>query len=373
MRRTNTVKKKKVFKPYKNLGDLYTEAVQGEPPISRVASPAIEKPERMTSPKLAKTKIISFIQNKFQADLEALNRVEGIALPNSSANIVISSNDIEVWQKLYPVKLLTIDNTRESQGSGSGEAAVAWFLNQNSEYNGHVEDNRFGGQTDLLVNNIGVEVKSYSSKMVKLGKFNSIKDQDIIYVLNYIFGFGAVFNKLNNDTLQNNESVNFILKEYAAVKDTHFKSHAGNFNGSILVAAIKALAPIVKLFDSKELKQIITGYNLQAFTDILNKLNYINKQLGGNVEWDKPEVIAKKIMLRLVTAKLNVKPGINGYIINCNQSGKLSCSKYNPEILVNEFELDDARVSNTELSLNINKVLGPNTSAAAGTSYNSLR
>ena len=199
MLRTNTVKKKKVFKPYKNLGDLYTEAVQGEPPISRVASPAIEKPERMTGPKLAKTKIISFIQNKFQADLEALNRVEGIALPNSSANIVISSNDIEVWQKLYPVKLLTIDNTRESQGSGSGEAAVAWFLNQNSEYNGHVEDNRFGGQTDLLVNNIGVEVKSYSSKMVKLGKFNSIKDQDIIYVLNYIFGFGAVFNKLNND------------------------------------------------------------------------------------------------------------------------------------------------------------------------------
>jgi len=190
-RSNNNSKKKKVRVPYKNLGDIYTEAVAGEPSIGLNATPInIERlsPEvkaqreaektAKAAERLAKAQERETKNKEKQAEknsiwitipdqiLNAKNidtaSIAGVKIGQNS----ITPNDQLAWELLYRLG---------NKDVGNGEVALYYFLKK-AGYEVTTKDLQANKDApDLYIGgNQGIEVKAYpeSDKTFSIGRTN---------------------------------------------------------------------------------------------------------------------------------------------------------------------------------------------------------
>ena len=97
----------------------------------------------------------------------------------------LQGEDKNIWSQLYPVKPLKTGTQTPTAGSGNGEIATYWAFQHNVK-SINSEDGRGKENPDLIIGGIGVEVKSYDSKTITLGKFRN--DTENVNLLNKVFG-----------------------------------------------------------------------------------------------------------------------------------------------------------------------------------------
>jgi hypothetical protein len=224
-------------------------------------------------------------------------------------DVNVNGDDASIFKQLYslsPPKKGSTDDVG-SKGSGNGEVALYWLLSK--KYN--VQDNRKGGAADLLIDNIGVEVKAYDSKAMSLGRFGS--DTENIKLLNTVFGLYSLITTLEHKSSDKN------------------KSSALNFNSTTLTDAFKEVANFSK---EKDLRKLNYPLIQNIFTNIDNVLT----TLGITTPEDfKPEEASANLLKKLLKTKAKEKPGFGGYIVNVDINGKI---EYH---LVTEEKIDNLK------------------------------
>jgi hypothetical protein len=208
-------------------------------------------------------------------------------------NTNVSGEDAKIFKELYSISPPKKGSTDDvgSKGSGNGEVAMYWLLSKN--YN--VQDSRKGGDPDLLINgNIGLEVKSYDSDRMALGRFGS--DKENIELLNSIFGLYSLITTLEHKQLNKANALSFSSKE--------------------LIEAFKELSSFSKEDKLRELE----------FPIIKNMYGNVDKvllQLGIESRDFSPEDASARMFKKLLLKKLVTKPGLNGFIVNVDINGNI--------------------------------------------------
>jgi hypothetical protein len=319
-------------------------------------------------------------------DLTKLCGVGGISLPPSSGVIDIQPNDRQVWKLLYRLSPPKANEPGTStKGSGNGELAAFWFLylpilkQQGLEAaDKFIIDNRHAGKgaPDLLVNGVGLEVKAYGGKekAITIGKFKTAgteTEYDVNNKLaNYIFGFNALFNELNVSPKMPVQEMfsRLAIKSMAEgkakktstpVSNSHLPT-LGSFKGEDVSKALEALQPVAKVFGSAEFQEIVNVWGFQIFKDIDNKIKFIYNTLGEGLGQGEQsaEGYAKSFLRRLLSAKLSVKPGNNGYILDCDREGG-SLRFYRIDLAqIKDLKLEDMSVAGSEISCNLSSIFG---------------
>ena len=109
---------------------------------------------------------------------------------NSTFDVQVKPDDMEMWKKLYPVKPPKTGEevgTAGSLGVGNGEIALYWLYNY-SDSGIKVDEGRSGDDPDLFFNGVGVEVKAYKSHNGKIGLGRFGADKENLRLLGLIFG-----------------------------------------------------------------------------------------------------------------------------------------------------------------------------------------
>jgi hypothetical protein len=209
-------------------------------------------------------------------------------------NVNVNGEDAGIFKQLYPIAPSKKGSTDDigSKGSGHGEVALYWLLSKNH----NVQDNRKGGAADLLVDNIGVEVKAYDSKAMTLGRFGS--DTENIKLLNTIFGLYSLITTLEDKSSDKN------------------KLSALNFNATTLTAAFKEVEKFSKEEDLRKL-------NYPLIQNIFSNIDSVLKALEITPQNFQPEQATANLLKKLLKTKLEIKPGYNGYIANVDKDGKV--------------------------------------------------
>lgn len=208
-------------------------------------------------------------------------------------NVNISGEDAKIFKELYSISPPKKSSTEDvgSKGSGYGELSMYWLLSKN--YN--VRDSRKGGDPDLLINgSIGLEIKSYDSDRMALGRFGS--DKENIELLNSIFGLYSLITTLEHRKLNKANALSFSSKELAEA----FKE-VSNF--------------------SKEDK--LRELDFPVIKNIYNNIDKVLLQLGIESHDFSPEEASAKMIKKLLIKKLTTKPGIGGYIVNVDINGNI--------------------------------------------------
>jgi hypothetical protein len=239
-------------------------------------------------------------------------------------NVNVSGEDAKIFKELYPISPPKKGSKDEvgSKGSGNGEIAMYWLLSKN--YN--VQDSRKGGDPDLLINgSIGLEVKSYDSNIMALGRFGS--DKENIELLNSIFGLYSLITTLEHKQLNKANALSFSSKE--------------------LIEAFKEVSNFSKEDKLRDLE----------FPIIKNMYGNIDKvllQLGIESHDFSPEEASAKMFKKLLLKKLTVKPGLNGFIVNVDVNGNIEYHGVTEE-KINALTLDqlNSYVSANQGTLNI--------------------
>jgi len=114
----------------------------------------------------------------------------------------VNSSDLKIFKELYkvaPPKAGKEESEAGSKGSGHGEIAVYWLLGKGYS----VQDGRGGGNPDLIVDGVGVEVKSYDVTKITLGRIGSDKknqellDEDLRTLSKKYSLIGNVYNRVD--------------------------------------------------------------------------------------------------------------------------------------------------------------------------------
>jgi hypothetical protein len=238
----------------------------------------------------------------------------------------LSGEDEKIWSELYPIKPLKADGVTPTAGSGNGEIATYWAY-QHNEKPIDVVDGRSGEDPDLVIGGIGVEVKSYDTKTITLGKFGA--DKETISLLNKVFGTLSLFTE---------ESI---------------QANTGNFNTQALLNGFKLIS---ELYDNDDLKKIPTT---KPFFD---KIDVLYKNLGLS-KTSTAEQSTVALLRKLLWTKLAKKPNkgqSTGYILNVNPKGEGKYYEITKEIIDNipdENILDNGvMVKSSEIQMNFNKL-----------------
>jgi hypothetical protein len=208
-------------------------------------------------------------------------------------NVNVSGEDAKIFKELYSISPPKKSSTEDvgSKGSGYGELSMYWLLSKN--YN--VKDSRKGGDPDLLINgSIGLEIKSYDSDRMALGRFGS--DKENIELLNSIFGLYSLITTLEHRKLNKANALSFSSKELAEA----FKE-VSNF--------------------SKEDK--LRELDFPVIKNIYNNVDKVLLQLGIESHDFSPEEASAKMIKKLLIKKLTTKPGMGGYIVNVDINGNI--------------------------------------------------
>ena len=208
-------------------------------------------------------------------------------------NVNVSGEDAKIFKELYPISPPKKGSTDDvgSKGSGNGEIAMYWLLSKN--YN--VQDSRKGGDPDLLINgSIGLEVKSYDSDRMALGRFGS--DKENIELLNSIFGLYSLITTLEHKQLNKASALNFSSKE--------------------LIEAFKELSNFSKEDKLREL-------DFPIIKNMYDNIDKVLLQLGIESHDFSPEDASAEMFRKLLLKKLTTKPGLNGFIVNIDINGNI--------------------------------------------------
>ena len=208
-------------------------------------------------------------------------------------SVTLQGADKDHFQKLYPIApgKKSSQGGAASKGSGNGEVALYWLLK--GSYNS-VEDSRGGSKPDLMVDNVGVEVKAFDTEKMGLGRVGS--DKSTIAILDVIFGISALAHSLTPGAKREGSSLNFKKADIVQAFET-----AKDFNSNTTIASLQI--PIIQ--------QIVSRVQ-QAFNSL------------GVTATTTAEQAAAKAMKMYLKNKLEKKPGFGGYIANVTPSGNIS-------------------------------------------------
>jgi hypothetical protein len=237
-------------------------------------------------------------------------KVENLPVPADNyelgVNTKVGGGDLVIFSQLYseaPPKKGSKEDTA-SKGSGYGEVAMYWLLSKKYP---NIEDSRGGGEPDLKIGDLGLEVKSYDTKKMTLGRFGS--DKENIETLNVLFGLHSLISSLEHKNLKR-------------------KSNALNFNSSDL---IKAFDSLKEFLDNEELKQI----EFPIIKNIYANINNILRTLGVDSSDFSSKEASAFILRKFLLNKAAIKPKFGGYIVNVNQAGNIEYHKVSKEIIEN--------------------------------------
>jgi hypothetical protein len=217
-------------------------------------------------------------------------------------NVELTGNDFEIFKILFS-KSPSKSGSEEglgSKGSGYGELALYWLLKKNYP---NIEDSRGGGKPDLKIDEVGLEVKSYNTKQVNLGRFGS--DNKNIEILNFLFGL--YFSMLK-------------------IEDNNSKKKPSSLNFSYL--------DLIKIFDflkefliNDDFKNVDSKFLQNLYANIEYILGYLEIDLHNFSSSKASANILRKILVK----KLAQKPGYGGYIVNIELNGLIKYYKIDKE------------------------------------------
>jgi hypothetical protein len=247
----------------------------------------------------------------------------------------LNGKDGEIWGKLFGVKPLASRTGKQSGGSGNGEVSVYWAFQYNKSNKFQVQDQRGDENPDLIINDLGVEIKDYSSKQITLGKF--FKDKKSYGLLSNLFGFKSLLEALKDKKFPEGSA-----------------SNPGTFKPSELVEASTLM---LEFYKESKLKEFATKYEFNMIINIFERIEAILQELKLNSN-ASPEDIAAGILKVMIKTKLNKKPMLGqdqGYVLNVNVGGKgdfVSITNEKIDSLDSKSLLDNIAVASSEMKMN---------------------
>jgi len=247
----------------------------------------------------------------------------------------LSGKDAEIWKKLFGVKPIAARTGKQTAGSGNGEVSTYWAFQYNKSRKFQVEDRRGADNPDLVINNLGVEIKDYGSKMITLGKF--FGDKKSYGLLSNLFGFKSLLE---------------------AIKDGKFPEESaanpGTFKSAELVDASRLM---LNFYREAKLKEFAEKYQFEIVLNLFKRVEAILQELGlsGSAS---PEDVASGILKVMIKTKLNKKPMLQqdrGYVLNVNVNGLgdfVEVTNEKIDSLDNEALLNNIAVAASEMKMN---------------------
>jgi hypothetical protein len=236
----------------------------------------------------------------------------------------LSGQDLAYWKTLYPIKPLKMDNTTPTSGAGNGEIALYWAFQYN-ENPVPVEGDPKGDAPDLIIDGVGVEVKSYNTSTIKLGKF--AKDSTTVALINKVLSINSLFSEIGEKPIT---------------------AGTGNFKSQDLVNAFKILDILSK---NKDLQK------LELTKPLFDRIDIIYKSLKVGDD-NTPKELTAALLRQLLFNKLMSKPRMGkdkGYIANVSEDGKVKFYEISDTTLNNisdENILAGVEVKSSEIAMN---------------------
>ena len=268
---------------------------------------------------------------------KALGLKEGDKIPTCNTPLKLgedfnlSGEDEEIWKTLYPILPLKKDSDVPTAGAGKGEIATYWAFEYNVNKH-NVTDSRKGEDPDLTIDGYGVEIKSYDTSNITLGKFAG--DKANIALLNSVIAILTLFSKFD--------------------EESDITINAGNFKGSDILPAFEIMSMFEK---NKQLRDIDTFEPLYKRIDAL----YSRLDLSPTAS---PQEGAGKLLKQILKTKLLKKPRMGkevGYVLNVSENGQGKFYTINDAVVDNIDSgkiLNGVYVSSSELGMNFNKLFG---------------
>lgn len=249
-------------------------------------------------------------------------------------DFTVTGDDLKVWKKLYPVKPPKKDKDITSAGSagvGNGEIALYWLLKWSGISN--VADGRGGGDPDIKVGSgLGLEVKSYDTKAISLGRFGSDKSNRA--VLSTVLG------------------VDTLVSNLAGEKR---KPSVDTFNKRELTRAFDTFS---KFSSNSNLRQAASEF--QVLQSIYNTVDGVLEQLNLPTDLE-PSQGAAAILRNLLLSKASTKPGFGGYMVNVSDGGRITFDQVTEEKInsvSDETILNSVYANGASLIINSNALFG---------------
>jgi len=247
----------------------------------------------------------------------------------------LGGKDAEIWKKLFGVKPIAARTGKQTAGSGNGEVSTYWAFQYNKTRKFQVEDRRGADNPDLIINNLGVEIKDYGSKMITLGKF--FGDKKSYGLLSNLFGFKSLLEALKENKFPEESTAN-----------------PGTFKSSELVDAARLM---LSFYKEAKLKEFAEKYQFEIVLNLFKRVEAIlnELQLGSGAS---PEDVAGGILKTMIKTKLNKKPLIGqdrGYVLNVNVSGLgdfVEITNEKIDELNNDDLLNNVAVTSSEMKMN---------------------
>lgn len=247
----------------------------------------------------------------------------------------LSGKDAEIWKKLFGVKPIAARTGKQTAGSGNGEVSTYWAFQYNKTGKFQVEDRRGADNPDLIINNLGVEIKDYGSKMITLGKF--FGDKKSYGLLSNLFGFKSLLEALKENKFPEEST-----------------SNPGTFKSSELVDAARLM---LSFYKETKLKEFAEKYQFEIVLNLFKRVEAILNELQLS-SGASPEDVAGGILKTMIKTKLNKKPLIGqakGYVLNVNVSGLgdfVEITNEKIDALNNEDLLNNVAVASSEMKMN---------------------
>lgn len=245
-------------------------------------------------------------------------------------NLELSENDKKTFSLLYPLKPLTKSGNKDSNIVGKGEIAFYWLIKYNqTQYN--VKSNIYDKyQPDYTINEVGVEIKSFDTDFVNLGRFsNNEYFGDLLEILNVSYTISTIYQFENSLSSSFYSTLSINYNQLNEVFTNVYAAKSSSYGG------IK-----------------------NAFT----RLEYIySSKTGKNLPEDSNE-LSKFFITELIKTKISNKPGIGGFIINLQSNGNLKANKITKDLIESQLFSENcfkyASSSSGCIKINFKKIFG---------------
>jgi hypothetical protein len=266
---------------------------------------------------------------------KALGLKEGDKIPTCNTPLKLgedfnlSGEDEEIWKTLYPILPLKKDSDVPTAGAGKGEIATYWAFEYNVNKH-NVTDSRKGEDPDLTIDGYGVEIKSYDTSNITLGKFAG--DKANIALLNSVIAILTLFSKFD--------------------EESDVTINAGNFKGNDILPAFEIMSMFEK---NKQLRDI------DAFEPLYKRIDALYSRLDL-APTASPQEGAGKLLKQILKTKLLKKPRMGkevGYVLNVSENGQgkfYIMDDAGVDAIEASKILDGVYVSSSELGMNFNKL-----------------
>jgi hypothetical protein len=262
---------------------------------------------------------------------KALGLKEGDKIPTCNTPLKLgedfnlSGEDEEIWKTLYPILPLKKDSDVPTAGAGKGEIATYWAFEYNVNKH-NVTDSRKGEDPDLTIDGYGVEIKSYDTSNITLGKFAG--DKANIALLNSVIAILTLFSKFD--------------------EESDITINAGNFKGNDILPAFEIMSMFEK---NKQLRDI------DAFEPLYKRIDALYSRLDLAPS-ASPQEGAGKLLKQILKTKLLKKPRMGkdiGYVLNVSENGQGKFYAMDDAVvdaIDSERILNGVYVSSSELGMN---------------------